>query len=175
MENRLDIQVARFEVRQAESGLQLEKRRILKHVGVGGSYEGDTDGTDLLGPAIDIQVPLFDQNQAGIARAEYRVRKARKNLQAAEAQVHEEVFRDLERIHFLQTRAQQLREKIIPHRERILGYAEEWVNAMQLNRLYLLEAQKGLLQSRREYLNTQMELQRALADLELHLGGRLPQ
>ncbi len=103
------------------------------------------------------------------------MRKARKNLQAAEAQVHEEVFRDLERIHFLQTRAQQLREKIIPHRERILGYAEEWVNAMQLNRLYLLEAQKGLLQSRREYLNTQMELQRALADLELHLGGRLPQ
>jgi len=43
-----------------------------------------------------------------------------------------------------------------------------------LNRLYLLEAQKGLLQSRREYLEALMERQKALVDLELHMGGKLP-
>lgn len=47
-------------------------------------------------------------------------------------------------------------------------------NAMQLNRLYLLEAQKGLLESHREHLQTEMQFQYALTDLERHLGGRLP-
>jgi hypothetical protein len=44
---------------------------------------------------------------------------------------------------------------------------------MQLNRLYLLEAQKGLLQGRREYLESLMERQKALVDLELHMGGKI--
>ncbi len=55
-----------------------------------------------------------------------------------------------------------------------MEYAERWVNAMQLNRLYLLETQKSLLQSRREYLQAIMERRHALVDLELHMGGRLP-
>jgi cobalt-zinc-cadmium efflux system outer membrane protein len=172
--NRPDIQMARFKIRLAEKTLQLEKRRIFKHVGVGASYEGDVEGTDAFGPAIDIQVPLFDQNQARISRAEYGVRQAQKDLQALEGQVWEEIASDLERIHLFQTRAENLREKILPLREKILAYAERWVTAMQLNRLFVLEAQRGFLESQREYLNAQLALQGALTDLELHLGGRLP-
>jgi outer membrane protein TolC len=71
-------------------------------------------------------------------------------------------------------RVHQFREKIIPLREKGIEYSERWVKAMQLNRLYLLESQKGLLQSRREYFQALMERQRALVNLELHMGGRLP-
>jgi len=174
LQNRLDIQMAQFRVDQAEKTLQLEKRRIVKHVGMGASYEGDVEGTDVVGPAIDIQIPLFDQNQARIARSEYKVRQAQKDLQALEGQVREEVIGDLEQIQLFKTRASDLRERIIPLREKILEYAEKWVSAMQLNRLFLLEAQRGFLESQQEHLNAQLELQNALTDLELHLGGRLP-
>jgi outer membrane protein TolC len=119
-------------------------------------------------------LPIFDQNQAQIAKAQYKNRQARKTLQALEGKVREEITGDLERINFHQVQVQTFREKIIPFREKAIGYAEKWVNAMQLNRLYLLEAQKGLLQSRREYLEALMERQKALVDLELHMGGKLP-
>ena len=173
-DHRMDVQMARFKVQQVERTLELEKARILKHVAVGVSYEREADGADVFGPGFDIELPIFDQNQAQIAKARYRIRQAWKNLQALEGQVREEVTSDLERIHFHQVRVQTLREKIIPFREKAIGYAERWVNAMQLNRLYLLEAQKGLLQSRREYLEALMEGQKAVVDLELHMGGKLP-
>lgn len=172
---RFDIQMTRFRVRQAERTLELEKSRILKHVALGASYERDPDDDEVFGPGVDIQLPIFDQNQAQIAKAQYRIRQTRKSLQALEGRVREEVTSDLERIHLYQTRVHQFREKIIPLREKAMEYARKWVDAMQLNRLYLLEAQKGLLQSRREYFKTLMERQRALVDLELHMGGKVPQ
>jgi cobalt-zinc-cadmium efflux system outer membrane protein len=174
LDHRLDIQMARFHVRQEEKNLELEQARILRHINLGVSYERDPDGAEVLGPGFDIQLPIFDQNQAQIAKAQYRIRQARKSLQALEGQVREEVTSDLERIHLRQTRIQSFRGKIIPLREKAIEYAERWVNAMQVNRLYLLEAQKGLFQSRREYLEALLECQQALVDLELHMGGKLP-
>ena len=173
--HRMDVQMARFKVHQAERTLELEKARILKHAALGVSYERDADGADVFGPGLDLELPIFDQNQAQIARAQYRIRKARKSLQALEGKVRQEITSDLERINFHRVRVQTLREKIIPFREKAIGHAERWVNAMQLNRLYLLETQKGLLQSRREYLQALMERQKALVDLEFHMGGKLPE
>jgi outer membrane protein TolC len=172
MDHRLDIQMARFRVRQAERELELEKVRVLKHVALGASYERDPDDDEVLGPGFDIQLPIFDQNQAQIAKARYRIRQVRKTLQALEGQVREEVASDLERIHLHQTRVQQFRENIIPLREKAMEYAKKWVNAMQLNRFYLLEAGEGLFLSRRRYLQALMERQQALVDLELHMGGK---
>lgn len=174
LDHRLDIQTARFKVQQAEKNLELEKARILRHINLGVSYERDPDGAGVLGPGFDIQFPIFDQNQAQIAKAQYRIRQVRKSLQALEGQVREEVTSDLERIHLHQARIQRFQEKIIPLREKAIGYAERWVNAMQLNRLYLLEAQRGLLQSRLEYLEALLERQQGLVDLERHMGGKLP-
>jgi cobalt-zinc-cadmium efflux system outer membrane protein len=175
LNHRLDIQMARFKVRQAEKNLELEKARILRHINLGVSYERDADGADFFGPGLDLELPIFDQNQAQIAKAQYRIRQARKSLQALEGKVRQEITSDLERINFHRVRVQALREKIIPFREKAMGYAERWVTAMQLNRLYLLEAQRGLLQSRRGYLQALMEGQKAQVDLELHMGGKLPE
>jgi outer membrane protein TolC len=171
--------MSRFKVHQAEEELELEKMRILRHVALGVSYERDPEagGSDaeVLGPGIDIQLPIFDQNQAQIAKAQYRIRQAKKNLQALEGQVREEITSDLARIHLHQTRVHRFRENIIPLRERAIEYAERWVNAMQLNRLYLLETQRSLFRSRREYIQALMERQKALVDLELHMGGKIPE
>lgn len=174
MDHRLDVRMARFKVRQAEKELNLEKARILKHVSLGVSYERDSDDSEVFGPGFDIQLPIFDQNQAQIAKAQYRIRRAWKELQALEGQVREEVTSDLERIQVHQVHLTRLREKIIPLREKAVQYTQAWVTAMQLNELYLMETQKELLQSRREHLHALMERKHALADLELHMGGKMP-
>jgi cobalt-zinc-cadmium efflux system outer membrane protein len=171
---RFDLQMARFKIMEAERKLELEKVYVLREVNVLLSYERDTDKTEVFGPGLDIQLPIFDQNQAQIAKARYMVRRARKRLQALEEQIKEEVIRDLERIDLQKTRANILEQQVIPLRRKALEYSNRWVQAMQLNRLFLLEAQKGLMQTQLDLLQTQMELHRALVDLERHLGGKLP-
>ncbi|NIQ38720.1 MAG: TolC family protein [Proteobacteria bacterium] len=172
--HRFDVRIAQFEINQTERALDLERARFLKHVNLGVSYERDTDGTNVFGPGLDIQVPIFDQNQARISRTQHKLRQTQKRLQALEGRIREEVTKDIEQIHLFQTRARHFREKILPLRERILEYAKKWVNAMQLNRLYLLESQRSFLESRREYVKTHIKLRNAFVDLELHLGGKVP-
>lgn len=174
LRHRFDIQMARFKIAEAERKLELEKVYVFREVNFLLSYERDIDREQVLGPGIDIQLPIFDQNQAQIAKAQYMVRRARKREQALEKQIREEVIRDLERIDLQKTKAHMLEEKLIPLRQKALDYSNKWVNAMQLNRLFLLEAQKGLMQTQLDSLQTQMELHRALVDLERHLGGTLP-
>jgi outer membrane protein TolC len=174
LSHRLDIQMARFKIIKAERNLELEKRYILREVNIGLDYERETDREEVLGPAIELELPLFDQNQAQIAKARFMLRQARKTLQALEGQVMEEIIADLKRVDLLETRARMLEEKTLPLRQKSLDYSNKWVNAMQLNRLFLLEAQKGLIQAELDFLKTQMELLHALVDLERHLGGSLP-
>ena len=173
LDHRLDVRVARFKLDQARRSLDLEKKRFLRHVDLGLAYERETDGTDLLGPAVTVQVPLFDQNQARISKARYRTRQAEKDLEALEGKVHEEIVSNLERIELCRTRTTHYREKIIPLREAIVEYVTRWVDAMQLNRLSLLEAQRGLLESQREYSEALLALHHALTDLERDMGGVL--
>jgi cobalt-zinc-cadmium efflux system outer membrane protein len=172
--HRFDIQMARFRIMEAERKLKLQKVYIFRDVNFLLSYERGIEGEEVFGPGIGIQLPLFDQNQAQIAKAQYMVRRAHKRLQALEEQIKEEVIRDLERIDLQKTKAHMLEERVLPLRLKALDYSNKWVDAMQLNRLFLLEAQKGLMQTQLDLLQTQMELHRALVDLERHLGGKLP-
>ena len=174
LRHRFDIQMARFKIMEAERQLKLEKAYVFRDANFLLSYERGIEGEEVFGPGIGLQLPLFDQNQAQIAKAQYMVRKAHKRLQALEAQVREEVIRDLESIDLQNTKTRMLKEQVIPLRLKALNYSKKWVHAMQLNRLFLLEAQKGLLRTKLDLLQTQMELHRALVDLERHLGGKLP-
>jgi outer membrane protein TolC len=174
LEHRPDIQMLRLKIREAEKKLKLEKWRILRELEAGGFYEREVEGDEVFGPGVDIQFPVFDQNQAQIARARFVIQKSKKRLQALKGKIREEIIRDLERIRLGEKRVRLLGDKVIPIREKALQYAGHWVQAMQLNRLHLLEAQKGMLQGRLDYARAQMELHHAVGDLAHHLGGRLP-
>jgi len=174
VDHRADAQIARLRIREAERALKLEKTRILKHLGVSASYEKDVEGSEVIGPGVDLQIPIFDQNRASIAKSRFILRRAKKELQAIEGQIKEEILIDLERIRLYKTEIVIYEEKTIPLNQKAMEYAGKWVGAMQLNRLYLLETQKQLLQSQKDYLETQMELEHIFLELERHLGGSLP-
>ena len=174
MEHRPDIQIARLRIKEAERALKLEKTIILKDLDANVSYEKDIEGSEVFGPGIDLQIPIFDQNRASIARTKYILHKAKKDLQALEGQIKEEILLDLERINLYRIKIGIYEEKTIPLNQKAMEYAGKWVGAMQLNRLYLLETQKELLQSQKDYLETQRELEHIFLELERHLGGSLP-
>lgn len=173
-DHRLDIQMARIKTREAEQKLELERVMVFREVHIGASYEREPDGDSVFGPGVVLQIPLYDQNQAQIAKAEYMVRRAQKQLQSVQRKAREEIVHDLERVRHIQRTIHLIEHSILPLRRSALAYADKWVGAMQLNQLYLLAAQRGILMSQLEYTRALLELRNALTDLEYHLGGKLP-
>jgi outer membrane protein TolC len=175
LDNRFDVKMARFAVQKAESVIRLEKAGIFDEVRVGLSHERESDGTNSLGPGVEMELPLFDQNRAQIAGARYMLMRAQRELEALEGMVQQEIRKDRENILLYRNKATILEERIIPLWQDALEYARRWVGAMQLNRLHLLEAQKELLQSRREYTEALLQLSLAYSSFQRNLGGSIPE
>ncbi len=96
LSRRLDLMESRVAVELAARRIDLEHALVWRSVSVGLAYEGDfesvaTDGQNPIGPTVAIQLPAFDQNQAGIAAADYRLRQSRKMLAAAYLAAREEI------------------------------------------------------------------------------------
>jgi cobalt-zinc-cadmium efflux system outer membrane protein len=174
LERRFDVKMARFEVQKAENMIRLEKAGIFDEVRVGISHERESDGTNTLGPGIEMELPLFDQNRAQITGARYMLMQAQRELEALEGAVQLEISNDRENVLMYRNKATVLEERIIPLWQDALEYARKWVGVMQLNRLYLLEAQKELLQSRREYTEALLQLNLAYSSFQRDLGGSIP-
>lgn len=170
--NRPDIQIARKHVEDSKSALALERSRIFSNVEIGVGYERDTDRDESIGPEISLHLPIFDQNQAQIAKAEYKLRQTEKKLNAKIGKVKEEVSVAFERLRQLGKKMNIIKTQILPARDAAIKYAEKYFNAMQINMLYLLEAQRNLLETNRDYLNTLKEYQEQAVELE-RLTGRV--
>ncbi len=173
LENRLDIQIANMHIEEARNILALEKSRIFSDVQAGAIYEKDIDGEESIGAEIGLQLPIFHQNQAQIAMAEFRLRQAEKTLKAKTDEIKEEILVILERITLLSQKMNIMKNQILPARKGALEFAEKYFNAMELNMLYLLEAQKRYLESRRDYLMTLKEYYEEMIALERVTGDIL--
>jgi len=172
--SRPDIQISKTRVEDTKRVLALERKRILANIEAGIAYAREPDGDDFMGPEVEIQLPIFDQNQAQIARAEYKLRQAEKELQVKTGLVREEVSAILERASFARSRVNFIRDKLMTIREAAVAYAEEYFGAMQLNMLYLIEARQKLFETRRRLIESLLEQCNQEIALERTIGGKIP-
>jgi cobalt-zinc-cadmium efflux system outer membrane protein len=155
--NRPDVQAARLHVENARHVLALERSRIFSNVESGAVYERGIEGDESIGPEIGVQLPIFDQNQAQIAKAEYRLRQTEKELRAKIEEVREDISVVLERLSLLSQQINVIKTQSLPAYTLAVEHAEKYFNAMQLNMLCLLDAQRKLLETKRHYFNTLKE------------------
>lgn len=148
-DHRLDLIVARLNVERAEKMAAFERTQVFQSVGLGPAYEGDFDVENTYGPAFSLQLPIFDQNQAQIAKADFRLRQAQKSLTAMELSALKEVSDTVEKLKFLGAEIFIMKQDVMPSLDRKVQYAEKWGFAHQLNLLHLLEARRELLLNRR--------------------------
>jgi cobalt-zinc-cadmium efflux system outer membrane protein len=173
LSNRLDIQIVKRYIEEAKNVLKLEKSRVFSDVEVGAIYEKEIDGEKSIGVEIGMQLPIFHQNQAQIAMAEFRLRQTEKILEAKVNEVKEEILVILERMTLLSQKINIMKNQILPVRKSAFEFANRYFNAMELNMLYLLEAQKRYLESRRDYLMTLKEYYEEMIGLERVTGDIL--
>jgi len=169
---RLDIQAAREEVKAAEENISRQKRFFLREVGLGVALE--SEGRDVaIGPSLDLEIPIFDQNQAQIAKAEFQYQRALNLLESLTVSVAQDVFRVYERFSAARDIAQTYKQSLLPLRRENLDLALESFRFKKISFLSVLEAQKTFLTARREYITQLKELSLTLPDLEAVTGQPL--
>ena len=125
-----------------------------------------------LGPTLALTLPVFDQNQAQIAKARIRVLQARKDYEAKVEAVAADIQRAraaagaaAEMLRFQQTEG-------LPQAQATVEGAERRYQAGEESVLVLIEAQDALVNRRRSYVNALRDHAVALAELESAVGGR---
>lgn len=171
---RLDMAAARQEVKTLEEALTLARRGVIPEVNVGVDTERDPDRTRVTGPSFEIPLPLFDQRQAAIARAEAQLRQSQRRLSVLETQIRSEVRSAQDRLQIARQLIERYRDVLIPLREKIVAESQKHYNFMLIGVFQLLQAKRDEVNAYREYIEVFRDYWNTRAELERAVGGRLP-
>lgn len=172
--NRPEMQIAYIKIKQYRDTISYERSKILKVVDIGLAYKQDFDKPFRgWGPYVDIQLPIFDTNYAQIARAEFLLRQAEKELIAQKIRIHEEVKNPYTAINALIKEILWYTNSVIPSHEKAIDYAYTYANTMQLNMEKTIETKIKYFQAYTQLIDKQYHAMKELAQLERAVGKNL--
>ncbi|MDD5708388.1 MAG: TolC family protein [Kiritimatiellae bacterium] len=174
VQQRFDLQAARAEYAGLALALGLTRRyRLIGGLEFGVEMERDTDGDKLIGPGVTVELPLFDQGQARVARMDSAFRQAEKRLAEKTLNVRSEVREARDRLVAARDLALCYRDTILPEHARIVSEAQLHYNGMLLGAYELLAARKQSFAMEGQYLDALKEYWQAHSELERAVGGSL--
>lgn len=172
---RLDLAAVRQEVALREDALGVTKRwRWLGAVEVGYEREHELDGSVIRGPSLSLQLPIFNQGQAAITRAQAELMDARARLDGLALAVHNSARLGVTRLTVQRDIAERYRALLVPRREAIVARTQEQVNFMLKGVFELILAKQQEYDAYQEYLEAVRDYWTAHAELRRVVGGRLP-
>jgi len=172
---RLDLAASRKEVEALAQALGITVDwRYFGSVEFGVSTERDTDGQWVTGPELALELPIFNQRQADIARLESRLRQSRKRLEALAIEIRSEIRSLRNQLLLTRSLAEHYRQVILPLRERIVDLTLQKYNYMLVGAFDLLVAKQQNLDDYRKYIEAVRDYWIILAELERAAGGRMP-
>ena len=127
----------------------------------------------MLGPTLDVPLPIFDQNQAQIAKARYRVRELQRRYEETEQRVIEGVRSALTMRRVAEERARIFQSSLLPLQETNLQLAQTQYRSGQESILTVLLAQESLIRTQLGYAAALRDLAISTATLERQMAGPL--
>jgi cobalt-zinc-cadmium efflux system outer membrane protein len=175
LEHSLDLAMARDQMELAKKQLRIsEPMGMFSGAQVGAAYKRETDGTDELGPAFSLPIPLFNQGQPAIAKAAAQLRAARENYQALQIEIRSAARAAMNRMMIARQRAQTFANVLLPLHQRIVDETQKQVNAMTMGGFALLDARQMQLEAGANYIAAQRDYLLAKVQLDQILAGRMP-
>lgn len=173
IQERIDLQVARFEIIRFSRMLGLKEWWTYTNLQLGLAGERDPDGSNLIGPGFSGEIPIFNYGQAARMRLFAELRQAQDRLAALEIRVlsevreaHKLLMKDLKIIN-------KYREGLIPLQNKILNSSEELYNVMGLGVDRLLLNKRRETETYRNYLSSLRNYWISRVQLDHALGGYL--
>jgi len=128
----------------------------------------------LIGPTFQITLPIWDQNQAQIAKSAYGVQQRMRELE----DLLDEIARQVQASYATARTADELHrffeEQALPQARENIAAALKAYEAGEQGILAVIDAQRFLINQRLAAVNVVRDYAVALAELERAVGGRLP-
>jgi cobalt-zinc-cadmium efflux system outer membrane protein len=168
--NRLDLAAARTRLESAVKSAGLEKTfRFIGSLDFGAAGEHDPDGANLAGPAFRLELPLFNQGQARIARSQSQLSIAAAKFEQLAIDIRSDVRELRDRLISKRDIAHFYRDELVPTRRRITAHTLLQYNAMLVGAFEAfqarqddVEAQRRMIEATRDYWITRSELERTV-------------
>jgi cobalt-zinc-cadmium efflux system outer membrane protein len=175
IENRLDLAAERkaTEALAQALGITIDWRWV-GQIEVGISRERETDRTWVTGPELAIELPIFNQRQADIARLEAQLRRSRNRLTAQAIDIRSEVRSLRNRLIMQRNIIDHYRHTLLPIREQIVDLKLKNYNYMLTGAFDLIMAKQQEFEAYQKYIEAIRDYWFIRADLQRALGGRLP-
>lgn len=174
--NRLDLAGARKEVEAMARALGITVDwRWVGGVEVGISTERDTDRTWVTGPSLSIELPIFNQHQADIARLEAKLRQSHQRLTAQAVQIRSEVRSLRDRLVMQRQLIEHYKKTLLPLKQHIVDLTLRNYNFMLTGAFDLLNAKQNEIETRRLYKAALLGYWVIRTDLQRALGGMAPE
>ena len=171
---RLDLQADYLQVSSLAKALGLTKDfRFLGALDFGLDSERSSDSQTITGPTFAIELPIFNQGQARVARAEAALRQAQKKFEALAINVRSQVRELRDEVESKREIARFYQEELLPGQMQILKQSLLNYNAMAIGSFELFAAKAEEARTEREYINAARDYWIARAELERAVGGNL--
>lgn len=120
----------------------------------------------ILGPGLSVTLPLFDQNQAQIAKAKLAMQEADALLEFLQRAVAQETREAVDRAMTAWGIARTYESEVLPQAQTTLELSQSSYQAGQTAILNVIDAQRSLLETRQAYIAALQSAATALVDLE---------
>ena len=158
-----------------EDALAVTRRwRWLGRVEFGYEHEHEAGGGSIQGPTLAIELPIFNQGQDAIARAQATLQEARAMLANLTLQVQNGVRADAHSVQQAREVAERYRSELVPQREAIVARTQEEVNFMLKGVFELIAAKQAEYDAYQGYLEALRDFGIERARLRAAVGGKLP-
>ncbi|HTL31139.1 MAG TPA: TolC family protein [Tepidisphaeraceae bacterium] len=174
MRDRLDLAATREQVASFASAVGVASaNRYFSSVEIGIDTEKEPDGVRVTGPELSLQIPIFDQGQAKIAKAQAELRQLQRRYEAAVIDTKSEVREGRDRMLAQRALVEHYRQ-LLPRRIHIVNLTLQHYNGMLKGPYDLLLAKQNELAAEQASIEALRDYWIARADLERAVGGRLP-
>ena len=175
LNQRLDLAAVRDEVSILEDSLGVTKNwRLLGSVEAGYESEREPDGSKLRGPKLIFELPLFNQGQGAVERAEARLLDARARRDALVRDVENEVSTGIERVTIARDITDRYRDSLVPSAASAVARRQERVNFMLDGVFELIRAKRDEYEAWQAYFESVRDYWIARTALRAAVGGSLP-
>lgn len=172
---RLDLASARERVALLEDALEVTGHwRLLGSLEAGYERESELDGTKISGPTLALELPVFNQGQGAVARAEARLLDARATADGLALAVRNDVSAGVKRLALARDVTERYRTEWLPAAESAVERQQERFNYMLVGAFDLIQAKRDQYDAWQGYFESLRDYWIARSELRAAIGGPLP-
>jgi cobalt-zinc-cadmium efflux system outer membrane protein len=169
---RADLQARRLAVAEAAANVRLAVANRYGNPVVGAVYTYDPTRINMVGPQVNVPLPVANTNRGQIFQSEVEHALAADTLRQTEVNVRQDVAAALARLTATERQAEQFRTKVLPELRQAVADMERLFQAGEpgVDALRLIDVRRKLLQARDGYIDALWAVRQARADLAAAVG-----